>query len=298
MCSLKAMWRTGRAERSSSDRINQRTWSGGRTLRAFDGGDASPRSQWWSDAGERSAFLWVAPHVRGQPILDIGVGGGRTIPLAMLLSDDYVAIDYLPRMVALCRKNFPTVDIRSGDVRDLRDFEDEQFGLVLFSFNGFDGIDHVDRTRALHEIQRVLRPGGFFVFSTHNKDGPVFAATPWRRAKAPQSWPWAYRALRLVGGLITDPGHYPRSIHNWYRFQSLNKDGGDWGMSVVRAHDFGLVLHFTTLTGQTKALDEAGFDLAVAFEAEQGEPIMATTDTSYFHIVARKREPGRQGRIS
>jgi SAM-dependent methyltransferase len=39
---------------------------------------------------------------------------------------------------------------------------------VLFSFNGIDYVDHGDRLGILREIHRVLKPGGWLVFSSHN----------------------------------------------------------------------------------------------------------------------------------
>jgi SAM-dependent methyltransferase len=271
-----------------ADRVNRPAWSSPKTLHAYDPQDAT-RSQSWTDPGERSALLWVAVEVRGQALLDIGVGGGRTVPFAKLLTDDYVAIDYIPEMIELCRRSYPGVDVRVGDARDLGTFEDNQFGMVMFSFNGIDAMDHEGRSRALREIHRVLRPGGLFLFSTHNKDGPVFGAPPWRRTGGPDRWSWAYRAMRFAGNLVTDPGHHPRSLWNWFRLRTYNEDREDWGMSVVEAHDFALVIHFITLQGQIHELNEVGFDLCAAFDGDHGEPIVSSTTTRYFHMVARKR---------
>lgn len=50
------------------------------------------------DAGERAALLRVADDVRGQAVLDIGVGVGRTTTLLRLLTDRYEAADYAPHM--------------------------------------------------------------------------------------------------------------------------------------------------------------------------------------------------------
>jgi SAM-dependent methyltransferase len=47
-------------------------------------------------------------------------------------------------------------------------FASGSFDFVLFSFNGIDYVNHSDRLTILKEIRRVLRPGGWFCFSTHN----------------------------------------------------------------------------------------------------------------------------------
>ena len=88
--------------------------------------------QGWNDPGEMSVLLSIASAVRGKPILDIGIGTGRTTPLLRLLTDDYVGIDYAANMVKAAKSAFPGVDLRVGDVRDLRDFEDGSKELVLF----------------------------------------------------------------------------------------------------------------------------------------------------------------------
>src|SRR5688500_10454126 len=101
------------------------------------------------DEGERVLFGEVEPLVRGQPILDLGVGAGRTVPLLSPLASRYVALDYAPEMVDTCRARFPAIDVRVGDARDPSMFAGESFGLVAFSYNGIDAIDHEGRARVL-----------------------------------------------------------------------------------------------------------------------------------------------------
>jgi SAM-dependent methyltransferase len=284
----------GREVRTTGiDRNNRSAWSDKRVLHEFAAGEASPRSGWWSDPGERAAFLWIASRVRGQPVLDVGVGGGRTVPILRLMTDDYLGIDYTPAMVDLCREAFPGVDVRVADARDLAPLPSEQFGLVVFSFNGLDAIDHDDRSAALREFFRVLRPGGDLLFSTHNKEGPAFNATPWHRAGPPQGpgWPASYRIARFVGGIMLNPLHYPRSVSNWRRLHAQAVDAGDWGIGPVEAHDFDLLIHFTTLAAEVRELEEIGFSVSAVFDAERGRVRQVDddlTDVRYFHIVASK----------
>ena len=152
----------------------------------------------WSDHGGRAALLSVAPQVRGKPVLDLGGGTGRTTPWLVLLSDDYVAIDYTPEMIRLFRRASPKLDVRIGDARALEGIEDERFGLVLFSFNGIDSVDHEGRQSALRSMHRVLSRDGFS-YCTHNTAGPCFLAPPWRPAgpierESWMPWYWAVRA--------------------------------------------------------------------------------------------------------
>jgi SAM-dependent methyltransferase len=276
------------------DAINRRVWASPAVLRAF-GDEASPRTEWWTDAGERAALLSVADEVRGRPILEVGVGGGRIVPMLRLLSSEYVAIDYTPEMVALCRRLHPDIDVRLGDVRDLSGYPDGSFALVVFTFNGIDAVDHAERSQAFAEMRRILRPGGLLMFSTHNKSGPCFRATPWRPAGAPQrgSWPVTYRIMRWVGGTVLHPGAFPRKVRNWHRLRHLRHDAGGWAIGPVEAHDFDLLIHFITFDAEHEELSRAGFEVINVFDAERGRSISSqpeTHDVRYFHFIARAVE--------
>jgi SAM-dependent methyltransferase len=76
----------------------------------------------WIDRAERLLINQIADEVRAQPLLDIGVGGGRTAWMLRLLSADYVAVDWSPEMVETCRLEYPGVDFRECDARDLSMF--------------------------------------------------------------------------------------------------------------------------------------------------------------------------------
>ena len=107
--------------------------------------------------------------VAGSSVLDLGVGGGRTTPYLAERASRYVGLDFAPRMVDACRSRFPDLDFVVGDASDLRAFRDGEFDAVVFSWNGIDCIHPEERRlQCLAEVQRVLRAGGTFFFSTHN----------------------------------------------------------------------------------------------------------------------------------
>jgi len=189
--------------------LNRAVWSREETVAHFS------RLAGFIDPGERAALAAVAPRVRGAPVLDLGVGAGRTVPLLRLLTDDYVAVDYSPAMVSACHRLNPGVDVRAGDVRDLSEFQDGRFGLVFFSFSGIDAVSHADRARALREMLRVLRPGGWVVFSTHNLEGPSYGEVPWRGYRRGGSR--LYRTVRWILRLPFDLPRHARRWRNWWR---------------------------------------------------------------------------------
>lgn len=108
-------------------------------------------------------------------MLDIGVGGGRTTHHFAPLVRDYTGIDYSAEMVAACQQRFSpspySMTLEVGDARNMKQFADNTFDFVLFSFNGIDYVSHGDRLQILREIHRVGKPGGYFFFSSHNLQG-------------------------------------------------------------------------------------------------------------------------------
>lgn len=105
-------------------------------------------------------------------MLDIGVGAGRTTTHFAVLTKEYLGIDYSSKMINTCIAKFQKypakISFRTADARTMKLFKDNSFDFVLFSFNGIDYMDHDERIRTLLEIQRIIRKGGYFCFSTHN----------------------------------------------------------------------------------------------------------------------------------
>jgi SAM-dependent methyltransferase len=265
------------------DEANKEIWARDVELFGIEG---------WADRGELVAMRYTADLARGVPALDIGVGAGRTAPLMRLITADYRAIDYTPEMVELCRRRHPEIKVSVGDARDLADFADEQFGLVAFSNNGLDAVDHEGRELALANIHRVLRPDGIFFYSALNKDSALFAAQP---GTAPDvTWHPGSLLPRAIDEPLTgrapDAEAWTRAIVNWRRLRKAIEDHGDWGISPFAAHEFGLLTHFITLDGARSELTRHGFELLAAYACEDGALITgeSSSTTMYMHLVAQK----------
>jgi ubiquinone/menaquinone biosynthesis C-methylase UbiE len=112
-------------------------------------------------------------------MLDIGVGGGRTTQHFSGVVQEYIGIDYAQEMITACQKRFPTSTQASsrsrkfelGDARDMRQFANDSFDFILFSFNGLDSLSHLDRLQVFQEISRIGKSGGYFFFSSHSLQG-------------------------------------------------------------------------------------------------------------------------------
>ena len=250
----------------------------------------------WSDPGELGALTYVADRVRGVPILDIGIGGGRTVSLLRLLSSDYLGIDYMTEFVELARKRHPDVQFAIGDARDLRDVADNSKGFVAFSLNGIDAIDHDDRQRVLASVHRVLQPGGTFWLCTLNKDNPMFGANP---GNAPDRT-WLEGSLRPVppepapieGAEPPQDDSWLTAVKNWRRLRKETRDEGDWGLAPFAAHQFGFLAHFSTVKGAVAELDGHGFDVDAVFSCESPrvQTVDEPVDGMWMHLVARARK--------
>src|SRR5262245_28215437 len=94
---------------------------------------------------EKAALAAIGDSCRGKRILDIGVGGGRTVPALRALSSDYVGVDYMPEMIERCRQRFPDVRFEVADARNLACFPDRSFDLIVFACNGISMVSHEGR---------------------------------------------------------------------------------------------------------------------------------------------------------
>jgi SAM-dependent methyltransferase len=101
-------------------------------------------------------------------LLDIGCGYGRTTVPLQELGYRVVGIDVVERMVVQAEKKHPYIPWLLMSATDLA-LRDHSVTYAFFPFNGIDCIYPLHRRdQALREVYRVLRPGGCFIYSTHN----------------------------------------------------------------------------------------------------------------------------------
>ena len=104
-------------------------------------------------------------------VLDVATGTGKVACLAARAvgpDGQVVGVDFSEGMLAQARLKAPDlpIEFRKMDV-EMLEFDDGTFDVVLC---GFGVAFFPDKVRAMHEMRRVLRPGGRVAFSWWTKD--------------------------------------------------------------------------------------------------------------------------------
>lgn len=213
-------------------------------------------------------------------ILDIGVGTGRTTRALHEIAGRYVGVDYSAEMVRRAAQRFPGVDLRRMDARNLSAFSPGTFDSAWFSFNGIDYVSHADRLAVLGQIKRVLKPGGLFYFSTHNRDwSDIASASPAPVLK------WTVHPIKLAYRL----SRHLRAVRNIGKNRPAVVETPDYAIANDASHDFSLLVYRISVPSQIRQLREAGFEPVAILgdEAESLAPDAAARASATIHVVAR-----------
>jgi SAM-dependent methyltransferase len=218
----------------------------------------------------------------GGAVLDIGVGAGRTIPYLAPFAARYVAIDYMPNMVAQAKRTHPALDIREADARALP-FADGEFSFVLFSFNGIDYVEPHDRPRILAEVKRVLAPGGAFAYSTHNlasrdsSKGFEMTSGSFQRSRPVRS------TLSIVRGLTESV----RGYRNYRPLAKQERDDGEIAFVVDGAHEYSVLTCYVTQAHERRAIADAGFTIRAVIDLDGRDAPRSSQSRDFYFVVDR-----------
>lgn len=210
---------------------------------------------------EKTVLRMLRPKLKSMNMLDIGTGAGRTSCHFMHLVKGYTGIDYSKEMVNACKKRFRNpkgkINFEVCDARSMHIFKDNRFDFILVSSNALDYISHEDRLKALKEIRRVGKPGGFFLFSSHN--------------------------LQSIGRLLEvpltfNPVNMFRNIVTYALLKILNTDfkklkKEKYTIMNDGAHQFRLSTYYIRPAEQIKQLENEGFSVISVYSSENGAKI-------------------------
>ncbi len=125
-------------------------------------------------ASEEKVFVRAFADRRAH-LLELGCGAGRIgLGLWELGYERVLATDVSRKMVERARRLAKSmrcgVEFRVADALRLP-FEENEFDGAIFGFNGLMQIPRREnRRRAMEEAHRVIRPGGRFVFTSHDRE--------------------------------------------------------------------------------------------------------------------------------
>lgn len=114
---------------------------------------------------------------KNDKILDLGCGAGRTtINLFKNGFTNIIGLDIADKLIDFAKKYSNDynldIDFVVGDATKL-EYEDNFFDVLIFSFNGMQCIPGLENRRdVLKEVYRVLKPGGYYIFTAHDRHDP------------------------------------------------------------------------------------------------------------------------------
>jgi SAM-dependent methyltransferase len=100
-------------------------------------------------------------------ILDFGCGCGRVLRhWKKLARPKLFGVDYNPRLIDWCRRNLPFAEFAVDKPGSALPFTAETFSFI-YSISVFTHLTAPDQRFWMDELTRILRPGGWLLFTVH-----------------------------------------------------------------------------------------------------------------------------------
>src|SRR4051812_15800246 len=224
--------------------VNDALWRSGRYVHVYDSADLYPP--------EAAIFARERARLAGR-VLELGCGAGRVTGHLVALGGEVHGMDLAPAMVERARERHPAANFHVGDLRDLRLFAGEPWNAVLAMFGVLDVLDDAGRRAELEQVRGLLRDGGLFVFSSHNRGAA-------HRRKMPTDVRWRQPLHAAV-----DLARLPRRQFHHRRAARGEREEEDHAILNDVSHDFRALHYYVTRDVQERQLEAAGFALESVF---------------------------------
>ena len=215
---------------------------------------------------EEAILALLAPELAPMRMLEIGIGAGRVTRYFAPRVREYEGIDICPSMVERCRATFagsmPAERFSVGDMREMDMRAAGSAELLLVTYNTIDHIGPAERASFIAEARRLVAPGGYLCFSSHNIN---------RLAR------WLTLRNWLGFEFWRRPRSWMRKLQQRARLMELNKvalevqANADCVVITNGTHDdYDLRLCYVRPAAQVAALHDAGFRSVRVFSLDSG----------------------------
>ncbi|HMN18959.1 MAG TPA: class I SAM-dependent methyltransferase [Ignavibacteriaceae bacterium] len=251
--------------------LNRKTWENRLSVLTFVNQNNLQKA-------EIEIFEKYKQKISGKSVLDIGCGTGRTTRFLATHTSNIIGIDYSERMISAASKLNPNIDYRVCDVRDLNSLSQHQFDFILYSFNGLDYLDHMDRIRALKNIHKVLKNDGVFVFSSHNINNFNHSLSP--RLKFELN---IYKQFKNIVKFCIEVFYY-------LRFHKKKIVTDDYSIFNDDGNFFSLLTYYISKEKAADQLKNCGFDILEIFDQYGNNLSQIFNDeySNWIYYVAKK----------
>ncbi len=219
---------------------------------------------------EETILDLLSDKLSGMKMLDIGVGGGRTTAYFANKVKEYVGIDFSEEMIENCKKRFlnkyTNARFLVKDVRNLSGFENGEFDIVLFSFNGLDNINNEQRETAVKDIRRICKQDGYFIFSSHN----IFYIPELLKVH------FRFNIIKMLQSLFKR-GPFIRMNKE----KIIRSNDADYVILFDGKNDFGLNTYYTKPSYQHEFMNKNGFKTIDIFDYITGKRVHVEAEKTY-----------------
>lgn len=225
---------------------------------------------------ELTMFEHIGDDLKSARLLDIGVGAGRTTSFLAPKVAHYVGVDYSHGLVEAASQLYPDTEFHWCDARDMSVFGDASFDVANFSFNGLDALDHTGRIQVLSEVRRILKPGGHWMFASHNRDYVRRGLLPWQGRRKP-------------GRVMLKKSAEALQHHrNWRRLRKEQVETTDYALVNDEAHEYSLLHYYISPQAQAAQLRAAGFTDVRVYDQSGRETTEPSPASVWMYYASRR----------